>query len=156
MFKPLKAPRIAAKFPIKLQETKTPKNLFQKIKYRFFVTPFTYVFIEDYTIKVNEFYSLTITKGFKTDLSSVPPFLWKLLPPLREESGDAALVHDWLYTKDIYRGLMGWFLNKIWCDWIMLQLEKESPKYDYLSRFFGVLIFGWGVYFRRSKESKIK
>lgn len=45
---------------------------------------------------------LTIPKGFRTDLSSVPRLLWALFPPF----GDfirAAIVHDWMYINDYRR-----------------------------------------------------
>ena len=46
---------------------------------------------------------IIIYRGFPTDLSSVPKFLWGVLPPY----GDfllASLVHDYLYTKNKSRG----------------------------------------------------
>lgn len=151
--KPLKAPVIPKRFPLKLKSEYKPKSFLEKVKYKYFITPFLYEFTEDYFIKISEEYDITIKKGFETDLSSVPPFLWFLLPPIREDSGDGALVHDWLYAKDVYRGLMGWFLNKIWADWIMLKIEKKTaPPFDYWSRFWGVLFFGWKVYFKREKK----
>ena len=157
MIKPLKPPVIPARFPIELLSTIKPKGLLQQIKYRWFVSPFMYVFTEDYVIELENEITLTITKGFELDLSSVPPFLWKWLPPIREKSGDGMIAHDWTYAKDVFRDLMGWFLNKIWCDWVMLKKERgNAPKYDYWSRFLGVLIFGWGVYFRRAKEQQEK
>lgn len=42
---------------------------------------------------------ITVPKGFQTDLASIPLGLWNLLP----KSGRydrAAVIHDWLYTKN--------------------------------------------------------
>lgn len=44
-------------------------------------------------------YTVTVPAGFKTDLASIPPGFWNLMP----KSGRydrAAVVHDWLYVNN--------------------------------------------------------
>lgn len=43
-----------------------------------------------------EHHRFIIPKGFETDLSSIPRWLWWLIAPF-ELSVEAPLVHDWLY-----------------------------------------------------------
>ena len=80
---------------------------------------------------------LKIPKGFETDLSSVPKFLWGILPPF----GNfllAAIVHDYLYvTKDI-RGRK--FADE---QMLIISNKKNKNKVDNYFRFFAVRIFGW-------------
>lgn len=152
---PLTPPIIPQEFPVKLKETISAVSLWDKIKYRYFVSPFTYVFTENYRIKIGDKNFLDIIKGYELDLSSVPPFLWWLLPPITK-GADGTFAHDWIYSEDIFRELMGWFLNKIWGDWVMLKLRKgKVPWWDNWIRFIGVLIFGWIVYFRKKKKVEL-
>lgn len=46
-------------------------------------------------------YDIVVPKGFCTDFASVPRFFWRLLPPW-DKYGLAAIMHDWLYTKQTY------------------------------------------------------
>jgi len=149
---PLSPPIIPSQFPVKLKETIEIVSLWDKIKYKYFVSPFVYEFTENYQIKISDKNFLEITKGYKLDLSSVPPFLWSLLPPITN-GADGTFAHDWIYSEDIFRDLMGWFLNKIWADWIMFKLRKGKVYwFDNWTRFIGVLVFGWKVYFRKKEE----
>ena len=80
---------------------------------------------------------LIIPEGFENDLSSVPKFLWSILPPF----GDfllAALVHDYLYV-------IKYKSNRRFCDKEMLYLSNNlnKNKLDNYIRFFGVRLFGW-------------
>jgi len=40
--------------------------------------------------------SVTVPKGFVTDLATIPPYFWWALPPIGRY-GHAAILHDWLY-----------------------------------------------------------
>ena len=56
----------------------------------------TYKLLETAYIQLSDNNFITIPSGYIWDLSSVPRFLWSLLPP----DGDfqiAALIHDFLY-----------------------------------------------------------
>ena len=44
---------------------------------------------------------IKVPKGFKTDLASIPRFLWILLPPFGRYS-QAAVIHDYLYESKLY------------------------------------------------------
>ena len=94
--------------------------------------PITYVLCDGHVI--------TIPKGFKTDLSSIPKILWGLFPPF----GNfllAALVHDYLYVTK-YKNDRGF------CDREMLYISNalNSNKLDNYLRFYAVVLFGWVVW----------
>jgi hypothetical protein len=49
------------------------------------------------------------TDGFETDFASIPPFAWRLVGPPTgfgggANYGEAAVIHDWLYVKQIIQG----------------------------------------------------
>lgn len=46
-----------------------------------------------------------VPKGFRTDLASVPRFLWAFIPPFGNVS-KGAVVHDYLCIYDAYDGKM--------------------------------------------------
>ena len=80
---------------------------------------------------------IIIYRGFPTDLSSVPKFLWGVLPPY----GDfllASLVHDYLYTKNKSRGRK--FADK---EMLIVSNKTNKNKIDNYIRYFGVRLFGW-------------
>lgn len=43
---------------------------------------------------------ITVPQGYETDLASIPPIFWPILPP-HGKYAKAAIVHDYLYTKGI-------------------------------------------------------
>lgn len=54
-----------------------------------------FVLLEDEKV-----FGFLIPKGFETDFASVPKSFWNILPPLGRHN-NAALLHDWLYVKNI-------------------------------------------------------
>jgi hypothetical protein len=96
---------------------------------------------------------IIIPKGFKTDLSSTPKFLWGLLPPY----GDfllSAIVHDWLYVSDYQRKKIGSKRAREFADKEMYLIASElhDNKVDNWLRWKGVRLFGKGVYDRYSAQ----
>jgi len=90
---------------------------------------------------------ITIPKGFVWDLSSVPRFLWWLLPP----DGDfdlAYLIHDYLWIKMKHK------YTQKFTDYEMLKWSKKTNGTKKLSlrnidnylRFIFVRLFGWMVW----------
>lgn len=93
----------------------------------------------DYTLSNGV--SITIPKGFITDLSSVPRFLWGVMSPY----GDfllAALVHDYLYVQQS-------IMTRKEADKEMLIISNKINsktrlnKFDNRLRYLGVRAFGW-------------
>lgn len=79
--------------------------------------------------------TIEIPKGFVTDLSSVPRFLWGIAPPF----GDfllAAIIHDFLYTNHIQ--------NRSFCDDEMFTWSNvlNANKLDNFIRWVAVRLFG--------------
>jgi len=79
---------------------------------------------------------LIIPEGFENDLSSVPKFLWGVMPPF----GNfliGALVHDYLYITKDRRG-------RKFADKQMLRLSNlhNKNKFDNYIRYYGVRLFG--------------
>jgi len=104
--------------------------------------------MKDIKLKISTGEEITIKAGFKTDLSSVPRFLWPLFPPY----GDflpAAIVHDWMYINDFKRGELGAEKARKFADYQMLFLSRKyNPKnpIDNYIRFIAVRLFGGLIY----------
>ncbi len=102
-----------------------------------------YVLLEDILFKLSDDTYITIEAGFEWDLSSVPRFLWWLLPP----DGDweiAALIHDFLYRYQLGKRKAA---DKEMLAWSMV-LHRTKSKVslrhtDNYSRYYGVRLFGY-------------
>lgn len=76
---------------------------------------------------------IEVPKGFKTDLASIPRFLWSFLPPFGNYT-TAAVVHDKLCVYDVYDG----YMKRSVADDIFLNMMLEDgvkPKLAYLMYF---------------------
>jgi hypothetical protein len=104
-----------------------------------------YELLESVTVKLSNNEVITIPKGYKWDLSSVPRFLWWLLPP----DGDfqiAALIHDYLYeNKLFYRKFADVEMYK-WSIAVSGTARKSFRNIDNVLRYKGVRWFGWYVW----------
>lgn len=116
-----------------------------------------YELLEDVIFELSNGFRITISKGYKWDLSSVPRFLWWLLPP----DGDfqiGALIHDFLYeNKDSLKHDFKWWgitFSRDFCDQEMYKwsvaasgTQNQSLRnIDNKLRLAGVRAFGWYVY----------
>jgi len=91
--------------------------------------------------KLHDGTTIIIPVDFKTDLSSVPKFLWGIMPPF----GNfllAALVHDYLYVGDKSRGRK--FADK---EMVIISKKLNNKtifnRLDNQIRYIGVRVFGW-------------
>ena len=87
--------------------------------------------------RLHDHTTIIIPKGFTTDLSSVPKFLWGIFPPF----GNfllASIVHDYLYV-------IKYKSNRRFCDKEMLYLSNKlnKNKIDNYIRYYAVRLFGW-------------
>lgn len=104
-----------------------------------------YELLEDVYFKLSNGFVIRIPKGYKWDLSSVPRFLWWLLPP----DGDfqiGALIHDFLYENKLTSRK---FADKEMYRWSVAAsgTKKQSLRnIDNKLRLAGVRAFGWYVY----------
>ena len=55
----------------------------------------TWELVQNFTQETS-YGQITVPKGFRTDLASVPRILWCLIPPFGRYS-QAAVIHDYLY-----------------------------------------------------------
>jgi len=101
------------------------------------------------TIKLTDGNIIEIPRGFIWDLSSVPRILWWLLPP-DGDFGIAYLIHDYLWiNKDKFS------YKRKWTDQEMLRWAKASNgtkkislrNIDNYTRYYGVRLFGWLVWY---------
>ena len=81
--------------------------------------------------------TVVIPEGFETDLSSVPKFLWSILPPFGNFLM-GALIHDYLYILDQSRGRK--FADK---EMLITSNQLHKNKLDNYIRYWGVRAFGW-------------
>lgn len=104
-----------------------------------------YELLEEVAIQLSSGRHILIPKGYKWNLSSVPRFLWWLLPP----DGDfqmAALIHDYLYE---YKITNRNFADKEMYKWSTVCSGRKNisaRNFDNHTRYLGVKFFGWVVY----------
>lgn len=77
----------------------------------------------------------TVPKGFKSDMASVPRFLWPLLPP-HGRVKKAAILHDWLYSQPK--------IDRAFADLLFLEAMKSDgvPWLQRWAMYLGVRAFG--------------
>jgi hypothetical protein len=94
---------------------------------------------------------IIIPAGFGTDLSSVPRFLWFIMPPF----GNfllAALVHDYMYATNYRESDLGTYQARKLADETMLFIsnkynnENWFKRADNYIRYAGVRLFGSWIY----------
>lgn len=62
---------------------------------------------------------IIVPKGFKTDLATIPPFFRMIVDYNDRQIRDAAVIHDWLYSKEctiLDRNLADLILKEIMID----------------------------------------
>lgn len=99
---------------------------------------------------------IVIPKGFRTDFSSTPEFLWSILKPF----GDfllAPIVHDFMYRNKYREFQLGTYGARLFADKEMLYISNETnarhwhDRLDNYVRYFLVRIFGWLSYIKTTK-----
>lgn len=104
-----------------------------------------YELLENVSFELSNGKGIIILKGYKWDLSSVPRFLWWLLPP----DGDfqiGALIHDFLYENKLFERS---FCDKEMYKWSSATSATKKSSFrniDNKIRLIGVQLFGWYVY----------
>jgi hypothetical protein len=82
---------------------------------------------------------ITIPKGYETDISSTPFWLWSIVPPM----GDfnlAAIIHDYCYTSKCVSRKQADREMLLWSNLL------NRNKFDNRVRYVGVRAFGWTVW----------
>ena len=112
--------------------------------------------LEDLPVHLSNGDVITIPKGFETDFSSIPEFLWSLLKPF----GDfllAPIVHDWMYRNDYKVEQLGWYKARLFADKEMLYISRKTNskkwhnRLDNNVRYLFVRMFGG---FNYKKDTK--
>ena len=92
---------------------------------------------------------VTVPRGFKTDLASVPQLFWNIIPPFGKYD-DAAVVHDWLYRTHLTSRatadatlLLGMRIKRVafWKRWVM---------------YLAVRTFGWACWGRKARHIRLQ
>lgn len=112
-----------------------------------------YSLVEPITITLSDRSIIYIPSGFSWDLSSVPRFLWGLLPP----DGDmelASIIHDFLYINVDRRGRK--FADDemlLWSKVVSGTANRWSIRnFDNQLRYIAVRMFGWIVWNRNKRR----
>jgi hypothetical protein len=113
----------------------------------------TFELTEDIKLVLPDKHYITIPKGFKTDLISVPSWLWSIFKPIDKAFlGD--LVHDYLWVNrvdEIKRFEGNIYKARKYSDDVRLQIRKQlAPRKvlkNYITHYF-LRIFG-GLYYSR-------
>lgn len=108
---------------------------------------------EDYTVSARGV-TITVPKGYKTDLATIPRFVWTLTGLLPDGLyRAAAVVHDYIYGLHVrgtnYSQLPdGTKLTRAECDAIFKELIDDSgeAKWKEFAMYHAVRTFGW-LYF---------
>lgn len=79
-------------------------------------------------------FPITVPKGFRTDLASIPRIFWMILPPFGRYS-QAAVIHDYLYSIKYPRDLA----DKIFYE---SMLRYGTYKWKAKIMYYAVRIFG--------------
>lgn len=93
---------------------------------------------EDFDYTINNKFTIHVPKGFRTNLASSPRPLWFAISPFGKHNA-AAVVHDYLYSKENNTGINRTLADKIFYK-IMLEcgVNKIKAKLMYLAvRQFG-------------------
>lgn len=88
---------------------------------------------------------ITVPEGFRTDLATVPRWLWSMFPP-HDSYAKAAVIHDYLY----YYGIG----TKKEADLIFKEALEvlELPKWKVTALYNAVKFFGKGNFDRKLKS----
>ena len=99
-------------------------------------------------IQLSNGMNITIPKGFKWDLSTVPRFAWGALAP----DGDfelAYLIHDYLW-KEEKKNYTRKFTDDEMLKWAKVTNGTDAfwsfRNFDNYARYYGVRVFGWLVW----------
>jgi len=99
-------------------------------------------------IQLSNGMNITIPKGFKWDLSTVPRFAWGALAP----DGDfelAYLIHDYLW-KEEKENYTRKFTDNEMLKWAKVTNGTDAfwsfRNFDNYARYYGVRVFGWLVW----------
>lgn len=103
---------------------------------------FKFYYADEFGYKEKE---VIIPKGFVTDFASTPRFLYPLFPPIGIYN-KAAIVHDYLYSKDCSLKV-----SRFEADLFFLQAMEVLgvKKWKRIAMFFAVRIFG-KIHFKKS------
>ena len=90
---------------------------------------------------------VAVPKGFVTDGASVPRVLWNIFPPWGEYAR-AAVVHDWLYHRQI--------VSRKRSDKIFLEAMADigCPRRVRYTMWSGVRLGGWTIWHKRKRDRK--
>ena len=94
-------------------------------------------------------YTICVPAGFKTDLASVPRFLWGKYPPFGSYTR-AAIIHDYLYSTRYFGKDSRKLADKIFRE--VMKLDKV-PESTILQFYRSVRWWGWIVWGRHTKKS---
>lgn len=91
--------------------------------------------------------TIEVPRDFVMDFASIPRIFWSILPPTGIY-GKAAVVHDWLYRKQIY--------DRKTADLMFLQGMEvlEVPKWKRVVIYRSVRLFGWNAWRKRKKQNE--
>lgn len=95
--------------------------------------------VKDIELTLSNNDTITIPKGFNTDLASAPRFLWSIFRPYGNYTL-AAIVHDYMYV-------IG-YANKKFADREFYRIMKacNANRFKRLLMYWGAILFGRGNY----------
>jgi len=101
-----------------------------------------------YTDVLPERTYIIVPEGFETNFASIPRIFWNIYPPMDPKYGKAAVIHDYLYSKDCSINL-----PRELCDKIFLEAMTVlgAGKFQKILFYILVRIFGESHYKKDEK-----
>lgn len=109
--------------------------------------PITY-----YTEKYGE--TITVPKGFITDLASVPRVIWWLIPNDGRHIIEGSVVHDWLYANA--GEIPGWKYSRTQANFVLREAMREqgASRWERFVVWAALQAFGF-ISWNRHKKAKV-
>ena len=143
---------VKAEIDVKIKGFLVPETFKEKLTYYFKEQKVIYEVINSFDVTLSNKETITITKGFITDLCSVPPFLHSFFSN-SQRTMKAYVVHDWIYKTDYLRDKLGDELGQKFADDNMLFIANQiepNLKFSNKIRYLAVKLFGKSTYKRRN------
>ena len=144
---------------IKEIQSETGESVIHRVRVVGYNTVPRYRLLNDLNIELSSGERIIIPKSFQWDLSSIPRFLWAVMPT-DSDAEISVILHDFLYiNKPFGSGERDrWFADWEMYKWSVVTNGTRNTwslrNLDNLTRYLGVVIFGWWVWYKVGNRIK--
>lgn len=94
--------------------------------------------------------SYTVPAGFVTDGASAPRWLWSLCSPIAGPFGEAAVAHDYFYSRQ------GPDVTQQYADRVLYEIGRHRDAYEIIARLVKAVVQITGRKYFKVKKDKLK